>query len=389
MRSAFLYLWLLALSLISISANAEKAGSLCHQNYADNNYVAALVSCQRESNRGSGEAAYLIAALHAGGLGVPKRADASIPWLNLEAERGHIEALYNLGVAYQYGKGVGQDILRAMNWYGMAAEQNSAKAMRNLARLYEEGAEDESHLEQAQHWYHRCAQAGHPECQMKWGIALLDGSGVESNQQRALYWLRKAGGGGENNAQLMLGVLLEELSPAESLRWYLLSAKQGNIFAMHNLGVLYFEGTSVEQDYDRALEWLNHAIDGGHSKSTQLRQQILALKQATRTSTDVHSERTGDGTAWLLNNHGDDYTIQLAAIVGQGNMARFITQHQLQNRSYSHQRGNQWLLLYGVYKSYQQAEQSLEQLSGALKKNGPWIQQFASLQKKYFDSSTQ
>ena len=42
-------------------------------------------------------------------------------------------------------------------------------------------------------------------------------------------------------------------------------AEQGNALAQYNLGVMYYYGHNVEQDYDEAVKWWRLAADQGHA----------------------------------------------------------------------------------------------------------------------------
>ena len=45
----------------------------------------------------------------------------------------------------------------------------------------------------------------------------------------------------------------------EAVRWYRLAAEQGDADAQLNLGIMYFNGEGVPQDYVQAHKWFNLA----------------------------------------------------------------------------------------------------------------------------------
>jgi len=55
----------------------------------------------------------------------------------------------------------------------------------------------------------------------------------------------------------------------EVVKWYRLSADQGNASARYNLGVMYDEGQGVDQDYVLAHMWYNLAGSSGNKDSTK------------------------------------------------------------------------------------------------------------------------
>jgi TPR repeat protein len=50
---------------------------------------------------------------------------------------------------------------------------------------------------------------------------------------------------------------------AEALKWYRLSAEQGEATAQYNLGYMYEYGRGVAQDYTQAMRWYRQAADQG------------------------------------------------------------------------------------------------------------------------------
>ena len=44
----------------------------------------------------------------------------------------------------------------------------------------------------------------------------------------------------------------------------------GNASGCHNLGLLYFNGDGVKQDYNKAMEFFGKACDLGHQKGCTL-----------------------------------------------------------------------------------------------------------------------
>ena len=54
---------------------------------------------------------------------------------------------------------------------------------------------------------------------------------------------------------------------AESLKWFRKAAKQGNIGAQYNLGVMYTEGQGVTKDLTKAVKWFHKAAEQGHSSA--------------------------------------------------------------------------------------------------------------------------
>lgn len=58
----------------------------------------------------------------------------------------------------------------------------------------------------------------------------------------------------------------------EALRWYTLSAEQGNPDAEYSLGVMYLNGQGVRKDLAEALKWLRRAA--GHGQKDAARELV-------------------------------------------------------------------------------------------------------------------
>ena len=58
------------------------------------------------------------------------------------------------------------------------------------------------------------------------------------------------------------------------MKWYRLAAKQGEVVAQYNLGVMYDEGKGVKQDYVRAYMWFNLAASKGYKNGSKNREKV-------------------------------------------------------------------------------------------------------------------
>ena len=73
---------------------------------------------------------------------------------------------------------------------------------------------------------------------------------------------------GDAKAQCDLGVMYFEgqgvaQDYAEACKWYRKAAEQGYALAQYNLGIMYYEGKGVALDYAEAYFWFNLAARNG------------------------------------------------------------------------------------------------------------------------------
>ena len=89
---------------------------------------------------------------------------------------------------------------------------------------------------------------------------------------------------GDVEAQYNLGVMYDEGTGVEqdfgkAAEWYRKAAERGFLEAQYNLGMMYYHGQGVLRDHEEAARWLQLAADHGDSEAAKILQRIR--KQAT------------------------------------------------------------------------------------------------------------
>ena len=84
--------------------------------------------------------------------------------------------------------------------------------------------------------------------------------------------LRAAAEQGDQKAQFNLGVRYYkgegvEQNYAEAVKWFRKAAQQGNAKAQYNLAFCYDNGKGVTQDYTKAVQWYRKAAKQGDAKA--------------------------------------------------------------------------------------------------------------------------
>lgn len=117
-------------------------------------------------------------------------------------------------------------------------------------------------------WYSKASELGNSEATCRMGGFYKHGSGVEPDMGKAIRLYKKAiVVDGNSDALLDLGLcyLKGESVPRNDIHGFSLmerSAKQGNMMAQYNLGVLYRKGRGVLADMNTALYWKLSAAQG-------------------------------------------------------------------------------------------------------------------------------
>jgi len=105
-----------------------------------------------------------------------------------------------------------------------------------------------------------------------WADNLKDGYAAitTKNYPVALAKFRLAAAQGESAAQFNLGLMFYlgqgvEQDYVKAVRWYRLAAAQGNAGAQYNLGVMFSTGQGVAQDYVESVRWYRLAAAQGNA----------------------------------------------------------------------------------------------------------------------------
>ena len=86
--------------------------------------------------------------------------------------------------------------------------------------------------------------------------------------EKAIQLFTDAANKGNADAQHVLGLIFFRGTEVPqdykvASKWFALSAEQGNKDAQYNLGVMYFDGLGVNQDYKNAINWFTKSAEQG------------------------------------------------------------------------------------------------------------------------------
>ena len=102
--------------------------------------------------------------------------------------------------------------------------------------------------------------------------AYVNGEGVKQDYKEALKWYQLSAEQGNPNAQNNLGVLYQyglgvSIDYKEALKWYRISAKQGFAQGQFNLGKMYDFGNGVKRDKQEAIRFYKLAAAQGEENA--------------------------------------------------------------------------------------------------------------------------
>ncbi|GHT42616.1 hypothetical protein FACS189443_5830 [Planctomycetales bacterium] len=217
-----------------------------------------------------------------GNEALPKNVEAAISAFAVAAEKGFAEAQLKLGTLLY----ATEEYKEAMYWFRKAAEQGLAGAQFNLGVCYLKGHGTEQNRTQAVIWIKKAAEQGSKDA--KNALAVLEEEETENKtaeKQKEIDYsklsvddLRKLAEQGDARVQCRLGLMYFQgegvkQDYAEAEKWYRKAAEQGHATVQYSLGVLYFQGEGVKQDYAEAAKWFRKAAEQGDADA----QRILGL----------------------------------------------------------------------------------------------------------------
>lgn len=110
------------------------------------------------------------------------------------------------------------------------------------------------------------AQKGNAKAQNEVAFMYLKGIGVNQDYQEAIKWFKISANNGNAEAQFNLGLQYDKANNlTEAAKWYKKAAEQGFADAQYNIGAMYLDGAGVERNYYEAARWIKNAAEQGHA----------------------------------------------------------------------------------------------------------------------------
>lgn len=234
----------------------------------------------------------------------------ALPLFKQAGEKGHAESLYYVGMMYFYGKGVSDpdDHSISTKWYKRAAEKGHPLAQCCLSEAYMNGYGIPKDELEGFRWLEKAAEQGVPSAQSIVSHVYYHGEhGLPKDIFKAIKYGKAAAEQGESYAKSILKNIYDDygdelvaiesyshikdpkknpMSPGnsfvkalkhfqekeyrEAIKYFRISAVQGDISALFNLGQIYYHGYGVPKDYLAAFQYYINAAKLGDPKSQYL-----------------------------------------------------------------------------------------------------------------------
>lgn len=155
------------------------------------------------------------------------RTQQSRAWLLRSAHNGHAQAQYELGRKYHYGFDTPKNIDFAYQWYWRAAEQNNDAAQTALANIVMNGEKNVSQEQEEQI--------------LRWLIQTANGNNSRYHRRHLLL------------ANFYNAENLSSYNPVRAMNWYAKAIEQHSAEAAYRMGMMYYSGHGVRQNYRQAF----------------------------------------------------------------------------------------------------------------------------------------
>lgn len=168
----------------------------------------------------------------------------------------------------------------ADNIKDIAIKFKDATSFYLLAQKYAIGGGTYNDYKEALKWYHEAAKLGHLKSEFQLGRFYFEGLGTKIDYDKAAKWLLEPANNGYNAAQYMLGMIYLNGSNdikrdnKKAFEWLKQSADDYNINASLQVGKMYFYGTGVARNVNKAKQYLHFAEEQEIEEAKELLAKI-------------------------------------------------------------------------------------------------------------------
>ena len=188
------------------------------------------------------------------------------------AKAGDVDAQMVAAEVYFKGKGVMPSPLEALYWLEKAAPYNKYASVQ-IANMYLNGYGVPKDPKKAFEVTKKYAASGNEIQMFNLAGYYLNGTGTNKDVTEAINWYKKAFDNNNIEAAYYLGFIYQTIEDykdiTEAINWYSHAAEY-NGRAAYNLAYIYYDGSSIYKNDEKALEYANKALSLGVAEAKKL-----------------------------------------------------------------------------------------------------------------------
>lgn len=182
-------------------------------------------------------------------------------WVKKAIKDGYWTAAFNFDYYYEDDAQKQSQIIDYLETVYRMHGDHAGEAANRIGLIYNG---QKNYVKQVE-WYKKSAEEGYDWGMSNLGMCYRDGAGVQEDQEQAIAWFQKAyelHGDAAGFAANEIGwIYNKQGNNAKEFEWMNNGAKEGFDWCMRNLGMCYQCGRGTSQDYRKAREWYQKAID--------------------------------------------------------------------------------------------------------------------------------
>lgn len=232
---------------------------------------------------------FKLAQIYLAGEQVPKDLNKAKELFNKAAAHGLPTAMLQLGNMYRDGLLGAPALPVAISWYEKAAAAGNIKAMLNLGEIYRgRYGMQQPNYDKAISFYTKAAGLGSIEAEYQiaqlMNSNLVDKNKYAVNIKSIIESLKRAANQGNLDAIVAVGdYYMQQPNIKLALEYYNKAAQHNFAPALSRLGLMYFNGDGVQQNYQTSMEFFARAAAVGNATAEyylgEMHRRGLGVKQ--------------------------------------------------------------------------------------------------------------
>jgi TPR repeat protein len=221
------------------------------------------------------------------GHGTKKNLNKAIHWYTLAGEQGDMNALYNLGYCYEHGLGnILPSHTKAFHFYERSSKSGHIAAQYRVGYCYYAGLGlPEPDLTKAFHYFSLSAKRGYPAGICMMGLCYEYGHGITLNVSQAIQSYQKSAALKHPPAMCYLGLCyyhgkgFDAISLPDALKWFQKSADLGCAEAQYLLGDCHYQGKGTAKNLALALKWYRLSAKQGNQDAIRALRTLFEMDE--------------------------------------------------------------------------------------------------------------